>query len=168
MRDSGESSGPRTASPTAIKSLTTSCVLENSIPTPDNVSWRRLAKPAFVPVLNITWVMHSRIVVICALFSCLPISSLVSLSVKLTRTGHDGRRSLSASRIITCASCWLRRLCEAFRSLNAASVESSACFTDVGCFNHHPPPTGVNWPWRAGWPLLTSRRRQNTQFMIAL
>src|SRR6267143_5939442 len=105
----GESSGPWTASLTAMKSLTTSWVFEESMPIPINVCWRRLAKPALlVPVLRITSTMHSRIAVVWALFGCLPINSRVSLSVKFTTTGHGGRSLSSANLIITCASPWLR------------------------------------------------------------
>ena len=101
----GESSGPWTASLTAMKSLTTSCVFEESMPIPNNVSWRRLAKPVLlVPVLRITSIMHSRIAVVWALFGCLPINSRVSLSAKLTTTGHGAGLLFSASLIITCAS----------------------------------------------------------------
>jgi hypothetical protein len=61
----GVSSGPWTASLTAMKSLTTGCVFEESMPMPINVCWRRVAKAALlVPVLRITSTMHSRIVVI--------------------------------------------------------------------------------------------------------
>src|SRR6266404_127817 len=87
----GESSGPWTASLTAMKSLTTSWVFEESMPMLNNVCWRRLAKPALlVPVLRITSTMHSRIAVVWALFGCLRINSRVSLFVKLTTTGHGG------------------------------------------------------------------------------
>ncbi len=48
----GESSGPWTASLTAMKSLTTSCAFDEPTPIPINVCCRRLAKPALlVPVV---------------------------------------------------------------------------------------------------------------------
>ena len=43
----GESSGPWTASLTAMKSLITGCVFEESMPMPINVCWRRLGVLVF-------------------------------------------------------------------------------------------------------------------------